>query len=126
MRYLWLSLLTCIFYVQSTAQPYVEGGQTRHRFAQLLIGADAMFFPASGQAFALDDGGGLSDFTPNAALVPRINIAGTHFWGHTNFYISIPVANVLDNSVPFGGDYTIAVQVLVLPFSSSAVTTTVF
>jgi hypothetical protein len=106
MRYLWLSLLTPIFYIQAIAQPYVEGGQTRHRFAQLLVGADAVFFPASGQTFALDGDGSLSDFTPNAALVPRINIAGTHFWGHANFYISIPVANVLDNSVPFGGDYT--------------------
>jgi hypothetical protein len=106
MRYLCLGLLSCLLYIQATAQPYVEGGKTRHRFAQLLIGADAMVFPSSGRTFARSENGALSDFTPHPALVPRINIGGTHFWGHTNFYISIPVANVLDSSVPFGGDYT--------------------
>ncbi|WP_421947982.1 hypothetical protein [Phaeodactylibacter xiamenensis] len=106
MRYLLLYLFAGWLCLPSLAQPYVSGGKTRHRFAQLLIGADAMYLPASGQTFALDGDGSLSDFTPTAALVPRINIAGTHFWGHANFYISIPVANVLDSSVPFGGDYT--------------------
>lgn len=89
-----------------SAQPYVEGGPTRHRFAQLLLGADMMYFPSSGETFQIGADGQVLPFTPNAALVPRINIAGTHFWGHANFYISIPVANLLDNSVPDGGNYT--------------------
>jgi len=97
----WLWLATALF-----SQAYVEGGNTRHRFAQLLIGVDAQFFPATGQTFQLVENGQPQPFTPQASLVPRINIAGTHFWGHANFYISIPTANLLDNSVPDGGEYT--------------------
>lgn len=97
-----LFCIWCAVALEGAAQPYVEGGQTRHRFAQLLLGADAMFFPSGGSSFSLGEDFTPRDFTPQASLIPRINIAGTHFWGHTNFYISIPLANLLDNSTPDG------------------------
>lgn len=106
MRYSLLLSLLITFVMVSSAQPYVEGGNTRHRFAQLLIGAEATYFPAGGLTFARNPQNEFSDFEPEGALIPRINIAGTHFWGHASFYISIPTANLLNSDVPFGGDYT--------------------
>lgn len=106
MRYLIGYLFLLLLPKFLSAQPYVEGGNTRHRFAQLLVGADMLFFPASGGTFQIGADGAVQPWTPNAALVPRINLAGTHFWGHANFYVSIPIANLLDHSVPDGGQYT--------------------
>ncbi len=106
MRSLFLLLVFFICNGQGGAQPYVEGGNTRHRFAQLLLGADFMYFPSGGATFQVDGQDRLLPFTPGASLIPRINIAGTHFWGHANFYVSIPVGNLLDSSVPNGGEIT--------------------
>lgn len=61
------------------AQPYVDGGETRHRFAQLTLGGDARTFPAGGS-------------TASGALQEaRLIIGGTHFWGHADFFIALPI-----------------------------------
>lgn len=74
-----------------SAQPYVEGGNTRHRFAQLTIGTDVRYFLAGG---ALK----YPDQTDNPSLdgfgEGRLVIGGTHFWGHANFYLAIPLVHV--------------------------------
>jgi hypothetical protein len=73
------------------AQPYMEGGNTRHRFAQLTLGTDVRCFPA----------GGILTY-PNQPLSHthdgfgegRLVFGGTHFWGHADFYVAIPVVHV--------------------------------
>lgn len=60
------------------AQPYMESGLTRHRFAQTTVGMDARIF-AIGDATA---DGTLQD--------ARLIIGGTHFWGHADLFIAIP------------------------------------
>jgi hypothetical protein len=61
------------------AQPYVEGGQTRHRFAQTTLGTDArVFAPAD-------------PLTSGSLQDARIIIGGTHFWGHADFFVAVPV-----------------------------------
>jgi hypothetical protein len=57
------------------AQPYVGHKLTRHRFAQLNIGADNLFL--SGDKSQV-----------------RLLFGGTHFWGHADFYIGIPVLTI--------------------------------
>jgi len=104
MRYLLSLFLVLFLLAESSSQAYVSGGKTRHRFAQLLVGTDFLYFPSQGETFQFSEGGSIQNFTPPASLVPRINIAGTHFWGHANFYVSIPIVNVLDNAVPDGGE----------------------
>ncbi len=88
----------------ASAQPYTED-RTRHRFAQLLYGLDLMGFSGSGETFSRPEAvGGPARISAPSSLHPRLNIAGTHFWGHTNLYISIPVGNLLDGGLDGGGD----------------------
>lgn len=64
------------------AQPYVDGGSTRHRFAQLTLGLDTRVFPAA----ASSEGDPLHEL--------RLLVGGTHFWGHADFYVAFPVRRV--------------------------------
>ncbi len=86
---LLIGILTLFLSNLVNAQVYTEK-QTRHRFAQMTLGADyenrfggeTKFLNASNQIENLA--------FPNTGN-PRILIGGTHFWGHADFQISIPV-----------------------------------
>ncbi len=67
------------------AQVYIEGGNTRHRFAQMTLGADVRTLPASGSSV----GDPLHEM--------RFIIGGTHFWGHADFFVAIPVRRFGDS-----------------------------
>lgn len=71
------------------SQVYIEK-QTRHRFAQLNLGFD---FQSSfgGSSKYLDANGTTQSFNLNNSYSPRFLIGGTHFWGHADFYIGIPM-----------------------------------
>lgn len=73
-----------------TAQVYVEK-QSRHRFAQLSFGADIQSSLGGSTSF-LNSQGNLQDVSFSSTLKPRILIGGTHFWGHADIYLAIPVA----------------------------------
>lgn len=81
-----LILLICNI---SYSQVYTEK-QTRHRFAQLNLGLD---FQSSfgGSSKYLDEQGNLQSLNLNNSYSPRFLIGGTHFWGHADFYIAIPL-----------------------------------
>lgn len=87
----YLILLIAIL-SRAKAQPYIEGGKTRHRFAQLNVGIDQRYFNNSHTQTVLFNTNGLIE---NAKLQDvyetRLIIGGTHFWGHADFYIAIPV-----------------------------------
>ncbi|HCS21545.1 MAG TPA: hypothetical protein DIW47_13460 [Bacteroidetes bacterium] len=77
------------------AQPYVVGGKTRHRFAQLNLGTDYRFFPGSGtQSAIIGQDGQLEKFELKNQAETRLIISGTHFWGHMDFYVAIPILSV--------------------------------
>lgn len=90
------------------SQAYVDDGGTRHSFAQFLVGADLMVVPAGGRTFAVGAPGagapGLGSASLPAAVVPRVNLAGTHFWGHANFYVSVPLGDLGDGAAARGGE----------------------
>lgn len=71
------------------AQVYVEK-QTRHRFAQLNLGFD---FQSSfgGSVTYLDASDRLQNLDLESLRRPRFLIGGTHFWGHADIYIAIPM-----------------------------------
>lgn len=71
------------------AQVYTEK-QTRHRFAQLNLGID---FQSSfgGSTKYLDETGNTQSLNLTNSYSPRFLIGGTHFWGHADFYIAIPL-----------------------------------
>lgn len=92
-KYIAIFKLLCIN-MNVYAQPYIEGGKTRHRFAQLNLGIDYKVFPGEGsQSSLLDSAGEIQNFQLNNQSESRIIIGGTHFWGHADFYISIPIVS---------------------------------
>ncbi len=74
------------------AQPYVEGGNTRHRFAQMNLGADTRFFSPNGTAATHVIAGETKTYTPVSPIESRLIIGGTHFWGHADFFVAFPIA----------------------------------
>lgn len=87
-----LILFFCIV-VPVLAQPYLEGGKTRHRFAQLNLGTDVSFLSRHGTYHYPEANDG--NFLPQkmkSLIQNRLVIGGTHFWGKADFYIAIPFA----------------------------------
>lgn len=75
-----------LFQISSYAQPYVEGGNTRHRFAQTTVGTSWQYFSNRGT--------GILSNPLLPASQANLVIGGTHFWGHADFIVSIPVYRV--------------------------------
>lgn len=87
-------LLLLITAVQASAQPYVSGGRTRHRFAQLTLGLDAQHYASGGTRHWRESGNGLVAERIPASSEMRLLVGGTHFWGHAHFQLGIPVLRV--------------------------------
>lgn len=86
-------LVIAFYLVSSTllAQPYVTGGNTRHRFAQMYLGLDGQISPSGGQfKYRGSDGQVLTGAVPTQ-LRPRLTIGALHFWGHADLYVTFPV-----------------------------------
>lgn len=64
--------------------------RSRFRFAQTYMGLSTQYLPG---ASLLQPDGGSSAFP--AMMHPRFLIGGTHFWGLTDFFISIPLSSPL-------------------------------
>ena len=79
----------------SIAQQYIDGGNTRHRFAQTTVGIDLSHGPAG---MNNEIGTKLSPLLSSFSEA-RLLIGGTHFWGHADFYLAIPL--VRDKVSPF-------------------------
>ncbi|HRG57851.1 MAG TPA: hypothetical protein PK323_02780 [Bacteroidia bacterium] len=74
------------------AQPYIEGGKTRHRFAQLNLGVDQRYFNGKyTQSSFINSNGNIENFELQNLNETRIIIGGTHFWGHADFFIAVPI-----------------------------------
>lgn len=81
-----LTLLVLSQMPAAVGQPYVTGGQTRHRFAQMTVGLETRSFlqdSSSVQANVLPMNGQTNQ--------TRLLIGGTHFWGHADFFVAIPL-----------------------------------
>ncbi|TDB65306.1 hypothetical protein [Arundinibacter roseus] len=85
-------LLIAILAITQTvhSQVYTEK-QTRHRFAQLNLGFDFQS-TIGGSARYLDTQGNTQSLNLSNSISPRLLIGGTHFWGHADFYIGIPLS----------------------------------
>lgn len=94
MRTLIFILFACLFSTSALSQDgdtiytheYLDKST---RFAWTTFGLDAMIL-SGGTTQYLENGTIMSaDFGPSVA--PRIQIGGIHFWGHTDFYVSLPI-----------------------------------
>jgi hypothetical protein len=80
----------------ANAQVFTEQ-QTRHRFAQLTLGLDYQT-NLPGETSYLNSEGALRGLSLNSLHRPRFIIGGTHFWGHADFLIAIPLTNPTVNA----------------------------
>lgn len=91
MKELSYILLLMLFSMQLAGQVYVEK-QTRHRFAQLTLGLDYQTnFGGNTQYLNRQNQLQVLDFNPQHKA--RFLIGGTHFWGHADIYLAIPLGS---------------------------------
>lgn len=85
-----LSIIILSIFGQTVfSQVYIEK-QSRHRFAQLNLGLDIQSSFGGSTKF-VDVNGNIKSTNIQSTLLPRFLIGGTHFWGHADFYIGIPL-----------------------------------
>ncbi len=71
-------------------QVYIEK-QTRHRFAQMNLGLDIQS-SFGGRTTYIGTQGNIQSLDLEGSISPRFLIGGTHFWGHADMYIAIPLS----------------------------------
>ena len=90
-KFTLLLLLFAFTGIDVTSQVYVEK-KSRHRFAQLNLGLDVQS-SFGGSTKYINEQGNTQSMDLKTYISPRIIIGGTHFWGHADFYIAIPLYN---------------------------------
>ncbi len=73
------------------AQEYIEDGQNRLNFANTYIEFGGQYNP-SFNGYILGENNTIEPVSNSSSVVPTLNIGGIHFWGHADFYISIPLS----------------------------------
>ena len=93
MRVIILFVIIVIFSNITLAQEYIEEGRKRLNFAKTYFELGSQFSP-SFMGKKLIGNNTIQSFENPASLNPYINIGGLHFWGHADFYISIPLTRI--------------------------------
>jgi hypothetical protein len=94
----FITLFYCTGFIN--AQPYVEGGKTRFRFAQINFGLDCrMNFSKGSGTSTLNSSGELEQQELQSKTDIRMIIGGTHFWGHADFYMVFPLTSFGKNGI---------------------------
>lgn len=104
-KQLLLFLICVLLTVNLTGQDLKK----RHSFARSYFGLDLSLLPSPGQSVYLNQEGAPTSFDLAPALVPGINIGGTHFWGHADFYISITTSPIQLADSPVFQQYRLGV-----------------
>lgn len=83
-------LVVINYYVSNVfGQEYIVEGKNRLNFAKTYFELGGQFSPS----FTGKNSKG-NAFSNSSSIVPYLNIGGLHFWGHAEFYISIPLAQL--------------------------------
>lgn len=99
-------LLCFCFIGMNYGQPYIDGNK-RYSFAQTVVGLDFEYTPNLGKSAYLNESGGLSNYNFGEKFSPRFTISGLHFWGHAEFYVTIPLANIkMDDNGEINSSYS--------------------
>jgi len=111
MKHCLLSLVFSIgLFVHGYGQDTIQIFRTRHRFAEMYVGTDFRFFPGAGtQSKSISADGSLKNMEMDNHAENRLLIGATHFWGHADFFLAIPVTRFNKTSfstgVETGGRY---------------------
>ena len=93
MRKLFLLLQFGLGTKHIVAQEYIKEGKNRLNFAKTYFEIGGQFSPAfNGKRILANNA--VTTFENSASIVPYLNVGGLHFWGHADFYISIPLAQL--------------------------------
>lgn len=89
-----IAALFVLFTTSVIAQVYIDGGKTRHRFAQMTLGMDSKIsLGNNAHSYRINEQNEIVKFDLDNQYSSRLIIGGTHFWGHADFYIAIPIVN---------------------------------
>jgi hypothetical protein len=76
------------------AQVYQHGEKTRHRFAQLELGIEQRYLSGANTITGWPNENGIfQQQRLEDEFESRIIIGGTHFWGHADFYLGVPLVS---------------------------------
>lgn len=72
----------------------VYSQNNRYRFAETYFGFEAEFVSENNSFSYFNNEGEKKIGDIPSSITPRLLIGGTHFWGHADFYISIPLSQI--------------------------------
>jgi outer membrane protein W len=89
-------------------------GKKRQRFAQMELGFSQIMTPNAGKTQVIAGDGSVRDYQFNTTNTTAFYIGGTHFWGHADFAVTIPLYKN-GNGMKYGAEllakyYPIAIQ----------------
>ncbi|WP_421877993.1 hypothetical protein [Marinoscillum sp.] len=104
MKHLTLFTFFLLLGYSSLSQVYIDGGQTRHRFAQLTIGLTQRYLPANGTRTFEYQQVNLNNVPMTWSTESKLQIGGLHFWGHADFYVAIDLIGIQSGNSIFRTD----------------------
>lgn len=107
-------LLILLLANNAFAQEYILEGKKRLNFAKTYLELGGQFSPS------FKGHNAIGNFKNSSSFVPYLNIGGLHFWGHAEFYFSIPlnIGNVSKNdSISFQFNQSVVTGARVLPWA---------
>ncbi len=109
-------IISLFILIPSYAQEYLSEGRSRLNFAKTYFEGGGILSP--GFASKVSDGNSVKEISNPASVMPFLNIGGIHFWGHADFYISIPLGQVnLQKNHPFDLSQSVVTGARVLPWA---------
>lgn len=95
MKEIFFILLFFCATANTNAQEYFKEGKNRLNFAKTYVELGGRYSPTFTGKTA--NGNSVQNFNNSASIAPYLNIGALHFWGHADFYISIPLAQAYIN-----------------------------
>ena len=96
MKGMFRAILLCsgffLFVKESIGQEYILEGKNRLNFANTYLETGGLYSP-SFLSKGLE-GNTMKEFSNSASFMPYLNIGGIHFWGHVDFFISVPLGEM--------------------------------
>lgn len=91
----YILILLAFFVTVELSGQEKTAGEKRFSFAEGVIGFDLQYMPSAGQSYFINGQQEIQSFSLPQQLTPRFHISGLHFWGHADFYILLPIVNLL-------------------------------
>jgi len=109
----------CGVYTNILAQEYIKEGRKRLNFAKTYFELGAQHTPSFiGKQNSINNV--IQSFENSATITPYLNIGALHFWGHADFYLTIPLSQIYLNrndSINFNYNQAVVTGARFLPWA---------